>query len=389
MVTVSSSRSSTPSDSEPLKSTRAPIHLATLNIKFDGDRDHPVPIPPHGAVPPSKKFFRGPYDQLPWAERRSRMVDALLSLGDLDIVAFQEVYKNQLDDIQTLLGPEYSHVGVGRDDGIEAGEYSPIFYDSTRFELLKWTTKWLSTTPDKPSKGWDAGNISFHNLPRIMTLLSLKDRFRGLVHVVNTHWDDLGFRARAESGLMMRQEIWRWVRGIDENEQIGKGVVILLGDLNSPPEEEGYKNLTSTHGIPGQSTFTFLDTQSHLRTRPNGRQSNPYGPLHTYTGFSRTERTKRIDFIFLASDQDLPAFPPVPLQEHVTIDDGEKSSDKVSSAREGRLISKQVISTGKTRIRGGYQIDTYAVIDNFVDGDVTGWRGLWSDHRAVRVTISF
>ncbi len=67
------------------------------------------------------------------------------------------MYHNQLLDLAALLGPSYGHVGVGRDDGKEAGEYSPIFYDRTKFEVVKWRTIWLSPTPDIPgSKGWDA-----------------------------------------------------------------------------------------------------------------------------------------------------------------------------------------------------------------------------------------
>ena len=39
--------------------------------------------------------------------------------------------------------------------------------------------------------------------------------------------------------------------------------------------------------------------------------------------------------------------------------------------------------------RGGWRIDQYACIDNWVEeGDVDKWEGRWSDHRAVRVTIS-
>lgn len=65
--------------------------------------------------------------------------------------------KNQLEDLQTLLGPSYAHVGVGRDDGQTKGEYSPIFYDSDKFEQVDWDTIWLSPTPGRVgSKGWDA-----------------------------------------------------------------------------------------------------------------------------------------------------------------------------------------------------------------------------------------
>ena len=46
----------------------------------------------------------------------------LLSIG------LQEVTKRQLDDLQILLGDDFAHIGIGRDDGKEGGEYSPIFY---------------------------------------------------------------------------------------------------------------------------------------------------------------------------------------------------------------------------------------------------------------------
>lgn len=107
------------------------IHVATVNVRFDGMRHNPVPIPKHGAITPKKPGFwdKNPYGEQPWAVRRSRLVDALLSTGELDIVGFQEVYVSQLKDLAVLLGKRFAHVGVGRDDGREAGEYSPIFYD--------------------------------------------------------------------------------------------------------------------------------------------------------------------------------------------------------------------------------------------------------------------
>ena len=69
---------------------------------------------------------------------------------------------NQLLDLQSLLGSSYSHVGVGRDDGLKKGEHSPIFYDNTLFGLVDWKTIWLSDTPDVPgSKFEDAVSNKF------------------------------------------------------------------------------------------------------------------------------------------------------------------------------------------------------------------------------------
>lgn len=41
---------------------------------------------------------------------------------------FQEAVKRQVDDMVELLGPDWDWFGVGRDDGAEGGEYSPIFF---------------------------------------------------------------------------------------------------------------------------------------------------------------------------------------------------------------------------------------------------------------------
>jgi hypothetical protein len=144
-------------------SASAPIHVATINVcvtdtdnsegtdrdlqtrRYDGRWNNPVPIPNSGAYNPPA-LPSNPYAEQAWAVRRSRLVDALLSTGHLDIIGFQvsedgvrlmglmtdgfqEVLHNQLHDLEALLGPRFGHVGVGRDDGKTRGEYSPIFYD--------------------------------------------------------------------------------------------------------------------------------------------------------------------------------------------------------------------------------------------------------------------
>lgn len=106
-----------------------------------------------------KPFSPDSYKEQPWSERRTPLADYFASAGTFDIIGFQEVLHNQLEDLQTLLGPEYGSYGVGRDDGGIKGEYSPIFYKKSRFVLVDSATIWLSTTPEKPSVGWDAVSI--------------------------------------------------------------------------------------------------------------------------------------------------------------------------------------------------------------------------------------
>ncbi|WVW80174.1 hypothetical protein I302_102151 [Kwoniella bestiolae CBS 10118] len=329
------------------------VNVATVNVRYDNGTN---------SSSSSSSIFSSnsnKYAEKPWSERKSRLIDCLLSTGELDIVGFQEVLHNQLSDIQSLLGDGYGHVGVGRDDGGKAGEYSPIFYNKVKFEVVKWTTIWLSPTPDKPSKGWDAA------LPRIATLLTLRQRHKNdeLLHAVNTHYDHLGLRARAESSLLIRSQIYDWVKKVEEEAKVAKeGPVILFGDFNSPSDEAGYRNITSPHPLPsGQNSFYFLDSFTNLFS---GLQTRPYGPAHTYTDFAPpgSRNATRIDFVMLG------AVPHTPRREN---EGGEGSDEKP-----------------KPISRGGWKVDRYACFDNFVEGDVEGWTGRWSDHRAVRVRIS-
>ncbi|KAL0252313.1 hypothetical protein I308_101702 [Cryptococcus tetragattii IND107] len=326
------------------------IHIATVNVRNG-----------HLRSPPADP--KNVFAEKPWSERKSRLVDALLSTGPLDILGCQEVLHDQLEDLQKLLGETYSHVGSGRDDGKQGGEYSPIFFNRTKFDLVRWGTMWLSPTPNVPgSKGWDAA------LPRIATLLTLryKDENKGeeLIHAVNTHYDHLGVRARAESSLLIRSAIWHWVHDVEQKEKPPVvAPVVFFGDFNSPSHEDGYKNITSLHPLPsGQPSFTFLDSFINLLTTSSSSasssiiplQTRPYGPHLTYTDFAPpgARNATRIDFVMLGAEVD---------------DDDPANGGKA---------------------RGGWTIVRYACVDNWVEVDAEGWTGRWSDHRAVRVTIA-
>jgi hypothetical protein len=47
---------------------------------------------------------------------------------------------------------EWAYIGVGRDDGKEKGEYSPIIYRPRVWRVDGWRTVWLSETPDRPGE---------------------------------------------------------------------------------------------------------------------------------------------------------------------------------------------------------------------------------------------
>ena len=80
-----------------------------------------------------------------WATRYKILCDQVQWYG-FDVFGTQEVKKNQLDDMLREM-PEYASVGVGRDDGKEKGEFSPVLYKKDRFKLLDSGTFWLSEDP--------------------------------------------------------------------------------------------------------------------------------------------------------------------------------------------------------------------------------------------------
>lgn len=62
-------------------------------------------------------------------------------------------------------------------------------------------------------------------------MLSLKDG-DSTVHVVNTHYDDRGVKARAESSLLIRQAIKEFVGESEAKGASKNGPVILFGDFS-------------------------------------------------------------------------------------------------------------------------------------------------------------
>ena len=94
-----------------------------------------------------------------WGQRYP-VIAKLIQFHGFDIFGSQEGYLAQLNNLKQEL-PDYDYIGVGRDDGKDAGEHSAIFYRTDKFELIEKGDFWLSETPEKPSIGWDAA------LPRI------------------------------------------------------------------------------------------------------------------------------------------------------------------------------------------------------------------------------
>lgn len=206
-----------------------------------------------------------------WANRRD-LLASQLRFHEPALVGMQEALKSQIDDLQQRL-PAYRWVGKGRDDGREAGEFSPIFYDTRQVELLETQTFWLSETPDVPSKSWDAA------LPRVATWAKFRAKKGGRIFFhVNTHYDHRGEQARRNSsGLLLRKIA----------ELAGKTPVLVTGDFNAIVADEPIRVLLD------ETNPQRLHDSQVLSATPH------YGPMGTFNGFKSSEEPGRaIDFIF-------------------------------------------------------------------------------------------
>ena len=207
-----------------------------------------------------------------WHQRKENVV-RMINFYDLDIIGMQEVLVSQLNYLKDNL-QGYQAVGVGREDGKEKGEFSPVFYRKDRFKELKSGTFWLSETPEKVSKGWDAA------LERIASWVVLKDNINGKEFIfMNTHFDHRGNQARIESAALLKAKATELAAGMQ---------LILTGDFNLTPESEGIQTIIKPDG---KNTLVNSSTKATFT----------YGPDWSSTGFDDRpfEQRKVIDYVFL------------------------------------------------------------------------------------------
>ena len=145
-----------------------------------------------------------------------------------DVFGVQEALEYQVRYIEEMCG--YESVGVGRENGKKEGEHMSIFWNKKTVSMLKWGTFWLSETPEKPSKGWDAECFI------TATWALMKDKKTGKkFYFVNTHLDHKGTEAQ-KNGLKLI---------VDRIAEINPDglPMILTGDFNIEPKNPALKDL--------------------------------------------------------------------------------------------------------------------------------------------------
>ncbi len=203
-----------------------------------------------------------------WDERKAELVSFVRKTAP-DILGTQEGLKHQLDYISAGIA-EFRMIGVGRDDGREKGEYTAVFFNRKKFNLLAESGFWLSETSHEVSVGWDAA------LPRICTYGLLEDiKTKERIHVYNTHFDHIGQQARLMSAKLIVAKINQMT---NENDRI-----ILMGDFNCTPDSD-----------------PVLEIKKHLKDGKDLAKNGFKGPEDTFNGFDLTdENSGTIDHIFV------------------------------------------------------------------------------------------
>lgn len=213
-----------------------------------------------------------------WLARRERIADVLRRDG-LDLAGLQEATVPMIRDLQARL-PTFGWVGVGRDDGREAGECAPIFFRTDRFDLVDHGHFWLAEDCDRPGRGWDA------MCHRVVTWARLSERRSGqIVTHFNTHFDHLGRRARVESALLLLRKVQQ-IGGADP--------VIVSGDFNCRETSAPY--LTFTGRRPFQNPAS---TDFGLRDTRYDSEFPAEGPAKTFRGLLGMLGLGRIDYVFV------------------------------------------------------------------------------------------
>jgi endonuclease/exonuclease/phosphatase family metal-dependent hydrolase len=222
----------------------SPIRVMSFNIRFATANDGPN----H------------------WEHRHGAAAQAIARF-DPDLLGTQETLASQRDFILERF-PHFRAVAVGRDDGADAGEMSPVFYRADRFELIESGVFWLSPTPQVvASVGWDA------RITRIATWIRLRDlkapESKSILWV-NTHFDHVGSQARLESARMILAFV---------GERRGDHDVIVTGDFNTGEGSDPWVALTSdgllrdTYRVvhpqrqPDEGTFTAFDPANNRGDR--------------------------------------------------------------------------------------------------------------------------
>jgi endonuclease/exonuclease/phosphatase family metal-dependent hydrolase len=143
-----------------------------------------------------------------WDDRKKAVIKMLTETKPM-VIGFQEAQAHEITDM-TAAHPEYAWYGIGRDTGkvpptttnYSAEETMAVFWIRDSLQVMDKGTFWLSETPDKLGKGWDAAYARTLTWVHFMHKGSKMKFF-----VFNTHLDNKGKTARSESMKLIAQKM--------------------------------------------------------------------------------------------------------------------------------------------------------------------------------------
>lgn len=154
-------------------------------------------------------------------------VVATILKGMPDSFGVQEATPEWMETLTEEIGDKYAWVGVGR-DGENKGEFSAVFYLKDKYNVSESGTFWLSPTPEKPSKGWDAA------FNRICTWALLENKETGEKYIhMNSHFDHVGQEARSNSLKMI----------IEKSKEYENIPAVFTADMNVAEGSDNYKEI--------------------------------------------------------------------------------------------------------------------------------------------------
>ena len=209
-----------------------------------------------------------------WRNRRDAVVTMIERERPM-LLGLQEAQPHQITYLSEHC-PDYAWYGLGRDtgkvppatDSYAAEETLAIFWRTAELELLDKGTFWLSETPDRVSKGWDA------SYRRTCTWAGFRHKKSGQTcYFFNTHLDNDGKVAREESIKLLVSRM----KTINSKRRVS----FLTADFNS--------NVTDA---------CFAPLHVYMRdARANAAVSDDYP---SWNGYGAS--TGRLDHVFFSGD---------------------------------------------------------------------------------------
>ncbi len=201
-----------------------------------------------------------------WNIRKQKVVD-LINYYDADFIGVQEAQVPQLEFIKQN-NSNLAFIGLPRSEDKNA-EYSAIFYKKDQYKVLEEHTFWLSETPEKVSKGWDA---SYYRIVTYGLFQNLKTK--KTFWIINTHFDNDGKIARQKSLEVIDNLIQKLTK-------VKNIPAFFMGDFNMNQQDESVKYIQN----------------KYLDTRQNAKMV--YGADFTWEAFNFKEKgTEILDYIF-------------------------------------------------------------------------------------------